>query len=500
MATQAGSLPLQLEPESRRSSALIFVGLIAILVGIGLGLTVYPGLAVLAAVPPALLLLNWIWREPVRGFYLVIAGTFIFEIFPLGFPDSLTDKVPFFLNLNNANSSAGLSGIPIAPAEILMLSVIVIWFVAGVAHRNLTLVGGPLVSAYVAFALIVLATEVHGILGRGDWLKSLWEVRPQAYGFIAFLLAANLIKTRRHMLQLTVVVLVAVAIKVGIALFRFFVTLHGNDAAYEAIMAHEESYFFALFILATLVAAIWGRGLNRRIMFVLVVGAALSFFAMLVNHRRSAELALIAGAAVVMVLAIRFDDKQRGRWLGLTLLVVVAVTILTVGYWNHTTGLVGELVRPIRSLFVPDQRDYLSNIYRVAENANIQFTFKSSPLFGTGFGIPMIVIFPMADISYVYPLWNYIPHNTVLWIGMRMGALGYVAFFGLLAMAILQACRQLATRRDPLINSFAAFAVAAIVAEMIQGYNDLQLDSYRNLIVFGAVLGLINRLPQLADA
>jgi hypothetical protein len=67
-------------------------------------------------------------------------------------------------------------------------------------------------------------------------------------------------------------------------------------------------------------------------------------------------------------------------------------------------------------------------------------------------------------------------------------------------MAILQACRQLATRRDPLINSFAAFAVAAIVAEMIQGYNDLQLDSYRNLIVFGAVLGLINRLPQLADA
>jgi hypothetical protein len=221
---------------------------------------------------------------------------------------------------------------------------------------------------------------------------------------------------------------------------------------------------------------------------------------MMVNHRRSAELALLAGAGVIMVLAIRFDEERRSRWLGLTLLVLVGGTIFMVGYWNHTTGLAGELVRPIHSLFVPDQRDYLSNIYRVAENANIQFNFKMSPLIGSGFGIPMAVIFPMADISYVYPLWNYIPHNTVLWIGMRMGALGYVAFFGLLAMAILQACRQLATRRDPLINSFAAFAVAAIVAEMIQGYNDLQLDSYRNLIVFGAVLGLINRLPQLADA
>jgi O-antigen ligase len=123
-----------------------------------------------------------------------------------------------------------------------------------------------------------------------------------------------------------------------------------------------------------------------------------------------------------------------------------------------------------------------------------------SPVIGIGFGIPMAVIFPMADISYVYPLWNYIPHNTLLWIGMRMGALGYAAFFGLLAMAILQACRQLVTRKDPLITSLAAFAVAAIVAEMIQGYTDLQLDTYRNLIALGVVLGVINRLPELADA
>jgi hypothetical protein len=260
VATQAGTFPLHAEPDGRRSGALIFVGLIAILVGLGLGLMVYPALAALAGVPPALLLLNWIWREPVRGFYLLIAATFIFEIFPLGFPDSLTDRVPFFLNLNNANSSAGLSGIPITPAEVLILSVVVIWFAAGVAHRNLSLVGGPLVGAYVVFGLIVVGTEVHGILGRGDWLKSLWEVRPQAYGFFAFLIAANLVKSRRQVLQLVVVFLLAVGIKVGIALFRFFVTLHGNDSAYEAIMSHEESYFFALFVLATLAALIWGPG------------------------------------------------------------------------------------------------------------------------------------------------------------------------------------------------------------------------------------------------
>ena len=500
MSTYAGDAGAWADRESRPVGAFIFAGLIAILVGIGLGLTIYPPLALLAAVPPALLVVNWVVREPVRGLYLLLAATLIFEIFPLNFADSLTDHVPFFLNLNNANSSAGVTGIPISPAEILMLFVIVVWLLAGISRRNLTLASGPVVSAYLVFMLVVVAAEIHGVFGHGDWLKSLWELRPQAYGFVAFLMAANLVKDRRQVRSLAVVMFLAVGLKIGVAFYRYFVTLHGSTAGYEAIMAHEESYFFALFILATIAALIWGRGMSRPMRALLVVGSAASFFAMLLNQRRAAELALIAGVAAIMLLAIRFEDEHRSLWLGVTVLAVVVITTFTVGYWNHTTGLTGDLVRPIRSMFIPDQRDYLSNIYRVAEDANILANFKTSPLFGIGLGIPMFVIFPMADISYVYPLWNYIPHNTLLWIGMRMGALGWAVFWGLVGIAILQACRQLATRKDPLLNSVAAFAVAAIAAEIIQGYSDLQLDSYRNLIVFGVVLGLLNRLPKLADA
>jgi hypothetical protein len=313
-------------------------------------------------------------------------------------------------------------------------------------------------------------------------------------------MAANLVKDRRQLRNLGAIALCAIALKVGIALYRYFVTLHGSTAGFEAIMAHEESYFFALFILATMAGLIWGRGMRRAVVALLVVGSAASAFAIILNQRRAAELALLAGVTTIMMLAIRFEGAHRTLWIGLTVLAVVVATTFVIGYWNHTTGLAGELVRPIRSMFVPDQRDYLSNIYRVAEDANILANFKTSPLFGIGLGIPMFVIFPMADISYVYPLWNYIPHNTLLWIGMRMGALGFAVFWGLVGMGILQACRQLATRKDPLLNAVAAFAVAAIVGEIIQGYSDLQLDSFRNLIVFGAVLGLLNRLPKLADA
>jgi hypothetical protein len=45
--------------------------------------------------------------------------------------------------------------------------------------------------------------------------------------------------------------------------------------------------------------------------------------------------------------------------------------------------------------------------------------------------------------------------------------------------------------------------VAAIVAELIVGFGDLQLENYRNMIFFGVVLGMIDaagRIPELVPA
>src|SRR4029077_6721287 len=167
VSTSTAPVYFPVEHHARPVGGLLFGGIVIILLGLGLGLFLDPSLTILAAVPPALLVLQWVWRQPVRGLYLLIGATFVFEIFPLHFPDSLTDRVPFFLNLNNTNSSAGVSGIPITPAEILMIRVIAIWFAAGVGKRSLRLEGGPLVTAYLVFGLVVLGAEFHGIVGKG---------------------------------------------------------------------------------------------------------------------------------------------------------------------------------------------------------------------------------------------------------------------------------------------------------------------------------------------
>jgi len=117
-----------------------------------------------------------------------------------------------------------------------------------------------------------------------------------------------------------------------------------------------------------------------------------------------------------------------------------------------------------------------------------------------GFGLPYLTIYPQADISYLYPLWNVIPHNTLLWLPMRMGVPGMITFWGLVGMAVLQAGVVVRRHRDPLVRATAVFAAAAIVAELLVAYGDLQLESYRNLIFLGALLGVLNNLPDFAEA
>jgi O-Antigen ligase len=447
--------------------------------------------ALLIAVP---VLAVWFWRAPVRGVYVLTAGAAMIEIFPLNFPDSFTDRVPLFLNLNN---SAGLTGLSITPAEILMLTVALVAIARANAEGGLHWPAGRLVAAYCVYVLVVLGAEVHGLLAGGDFKTSLWEVRPQLYGFILFFMATTLVVDRDQLKRLALVFLLAVSVKAFLGDFRYFVTLQGNVGSQLEVLAHEDSYFLALLVTAGLAAVIWLK--DRRIVIPMSVISVLALVAMLANSRRAGVYALAAGLGVILLLAFRFEPALRKRiaWIS------VAMLILGVGFvtysWDKQYGIQAQLVRPIRSLIDPTARDFNSDIYRTAETANLLYTFRTSPLIGVGFGHPFDIVQPMADISQIYPLWNVIPHNSLLWVGMRMGTIGFVAFWGLIGLGVIEGFGVLAARRDPFIRAVAAVCIAAVAAEIAVGYVDIQLENYRNLILLGVVLGVLNRLPRMPD-
>lgn len=450
---------------------------------------IYLVLAALAVITP------FVWAKPIRGVYVLFAAAVTIEILPLGFPDSLTDNIPFFLNLNNS----GISGLSITPAEIVMVVALIGWWANYAAEPHKVLLPrGRIFAAYTVYMAVVLLAEFRGLVAGGTFNISLWELRPQVYGYILFVLTASLVRERRQLLWLGGIFLVGTSFKAILGFNRYVFTLHRDIGNFDSILGHEGSYFLVLFLTAVACAVIWYR--RRSLLVPLILMTPIVAFALLENRRRVGILALVVALAIVVVLGIGFERSVRVK-----LAVISAVFALSFGAfvglnWNKTDGLVGQIVRPVTSLFQPDPRDFSSNLYRQNENANLQYSFNQNRIFGIGFGSPMPVIFPLADISQSYPLWQYIPHNTLLWIGMRMGLLGFMAFFALIGMTILEGVHQVAMRNDSLLRATAVFALAALGAELIVAYGDLQLENYRNMIFMGTMIGLIDALPQIALA
>ena len=460
-------------------------GAIVVLVGI---VQFSPGVALLltlAALTP------WIIARPMRGLQLLMGGAIVIEVFWLGFPDSITDRIPFFMNLNNS------IGVPVSitPAELLLALVLVLAIVKSDAEAKARLLRGRLLWPYILFIATVLFGEVHGLLAGGDWNKSLWELRPQVYGFVTFIAASLLIRSRRDLESLALVAVVAILLKAVVGDVRYFIVMNHNLGVHETVLGHEDSYFLALIPMAALATFIWtGRG---RVLNLLILGSVIATAALLANERRAGVAALGGGLVVIIVTAMRFHPQHRKRIFWLAILAAILIVAFLVAFWNVQSGLIGQLVRPVRSQFDPSYRDYLSDIYRQAENANLKFSFDTNRLIGMGFGMPFLIVLSQADISNIYPLWNYIPHNTLMWVGVRMGLIGCATFWALFGTSILEVCRSLSTQRDRFVLAIVCLLGGAIVAELLVAYGDLQLESYRNMIFIGVVLAVLNILPRL---
>jgi hypothetical protein len=189
----------------------------------------------------------------------------------------------------------------------------------------------------------------------------------------------------------------------------------------------------------------------------------------------------------------------RRRFLGrLAIVIALCAAVYLPLYWDNT-GALAQPARAIRSAVSPDPRDELSNFYRVQENANLKLNIEQGGVLGKGFGVPIDYALPIADISAVNPLIAYIPHNGVLYVFMRMGVLGGIALWALLAVGIITACR-LARAADRELAAIGALVVCALLAYAIQGYNDQGFFFYRIAFAVGCLLGMCEVASRLAAA
>ena len=488
----AGALNVgTLRARARRQSAVIAGVVVAVTVLSAWLLQQSVNAVAIAGALAVPIVLVWVWRRPVRGVYVLLAAAVMQETaFGQPYPDDLGRYLPFFQDISTWTH---VKGLPYSVSELFMAFVLLAWLLKDVAARRLRFDRGSLMLPLGLYMVMILVGEVNGLLTGGDYTLSLWEVRVQAAIFVLYVLTCNLVKTRRQVDTLVWIILLGAGVKGVQGVFRYVVTLHGSLGGSRQLFEHSQSYFFNAAITLAFVLFLYAG--SRRMKLVALSLLPIMVAADLANQRRAAVLALGVGL-VAMCLVTLVAHPARRRVVVIVLLAVAVLWPLYYATFQNTPGLVGEPARAVASNSAPTASDASSNLYRDYEDKDILYTMRTSPIIGYGFGKPFLTPYGLIDVGYVFA--RIAPHNSILWVWMRLGSIGYLLFWLLIGTSIVQAVRLTGRLRDPYLKGLAVLIASLVMQEVIVGYLDIQWTGVRNLITVGVLFALLSRLAIVA--
>ncbi|MGI8968680.1 MAG: O-antigen ligase family protein [Chloroflexota bacterium] len=438
-------------------------------------------------------ILVWIWRAPARGVYVLFGAAVLLqaEASPSFYTDFLGSYLPFFEDISSWTPVRLVFSI----AEVFIVVALLIWVLKAIARREFHFNKGSLMLPLGLYMLMILVGEVHGIATGGNITTSLWEVRAQVYMLAAYVLTCNLVKTRSPVDILLWILVLATGFRGIEGTIIYFTQLHGTGVGGAYLFPHEQAFLFNAFLTLTIVLFLYGgpRRLKQTALFLL----PFVLIADLASRRRTSIAAFFVALAALLLITFVAQPKRRKTIVWILVVLAIVFPPYYLAYQNKS-GTLAEPARAVASNFHPDPRDASSNLYRVSEDADIMVTAKTSPIIGVGFGKPMLTPYPLPNISKIYVFWNILPHNSILWVWMRMGTIGFLLLWFLLGAAVVQATSLVSRLRDPALAGLAVFICLMIVQEVFFGYLDLQWTNYRNLIVIGVLFALISRLATWA--
>ena len=195
----------------------------------------------------------------------------------------------------------------------------------------------------------------------------------------------------------------------------------------------------------------------------------------ILSNRRAAVVGL---AAAFVVFSTMLFFRNRRAFLVLVPTVLVLMTAYTAAFWNSTSGAAFG-ARAVKTVFASSDisdRDSSSDLYRTIENFDLVNTIHSSPLTGVGFGKRFYQPAPLPDISF-FVFYQFIPHNSILWIWLKVGYLGFVAFLFLVAAAIRAGTRASLTLPSGDLLVVTVCALSFIVMFITFAYVDIAFDT-----------------------
>jgi O-antigen ligase len=427
----------------------------------------------------------WKWRQ--AGVFLLLGVATTVEQFTYSagmHPGVFTSHIPLY---GGVTKGGGVSLL-----DLLIGLVFVFWLMRGVLDRSWEAPRSPVSRGLLALlALVVLAVGI-GLSHGGKSQVILYEVRPWFYLSVAYLLAGSLLRTRTALRGVMWVFVIGTGFK-ALQGVQMYIAVRHDPVPPEAILAHEESFFFGLFLILTL--SLWFFGVRGRLRTVATWLAPAVLLADMANARRTAW-AIIGTTLIVLVCVTYSSLPEKRPALRRLLLIVAGVSAVYFPLFWSKAGILAQPARSLHSMISPDARDKSSNLYRVQENANLAFNIRKTASLGKGFGPLIDYALPIVDISKSDAFITFLPHNSVLDLWMRLGIQGVVVLLLLLAAVVVRGC-ALARAGDRELAVLGVLSACAVVAYLVQGYNDMGFFWFRIALFFGIFLGAMEAAHRI---
>jgi hypothetical protein len=422
------------------------------------------------------------------GFYFFIGMVLLFDQFPIPGFEPFTYDVLYFRNLKEITYlPTKLSEAVVNPLELQLVLLLAIWFVVACFKRNLKIVRVPMWGSAAVFFLGLIGSLAYGLRRGGDLLPALWEVRALFYLGILYVFVPQIIRTKKQVHILISVCIGAISFKAFQGIARY-ASLGFTFAGLPTLTNHEDPVFiFDLILLLFGLVLFEAKTKQRTVLLWLLLPLIMGFYA---GQRRATYAAIVPAIAVFIAVV---PQKQRKVFLKTMTPVAAGLALYCAIFWNSESRLASP-VRLVKTGFGVDPETagerYYSNLYREIEKYDLARTIQDYPLLGIGFGNKYEMPLPLVKIDF--PLRDYIPHNQILWIIVKTGAIGYCLFCLFLNSYGCKAAFTLSKLNDPYLKAVCAVTVAAIVNQLVVSYYDLQLTYYRNMVFLGTWMGMLS--------
>jgi hypothetical protein len=384
-----------------------------------------------------------------------------------------------------------LPGVPLTPVELLIGWTGLAWALRCLAETHIQLPNpATLIASFGLFTLVsfgVLNGKMHGG-------KYIWEAQALLMLFPVILITSGLLRERRHVIKLLVVLLLCLSIMSVELAWRYLALVRVDpNSTLDQAFSHDGAMLIAILAIAAAATVLWGP--NRKAKLWGVVVFILASSVVLASRRRAAVIGIEAG---FLALGVTLLLSNWRRFMVLCPIALVLVCMYLGAFWNNQAAL-GQPARGFKAVFLSaetSERDRGSNDYRVTESRNLWYGIKNGPFIGIGFGLPYPKPYPMPDLTSMWELWDYTPHNTVLWLWLKGGVLALMAFFFLIGTAVSRAVMLARTVRSPVVMVIVGTSLAYLVMAVMFAYVDLGFSSPRIIMMLGITIGLLAAIDR----